>query len=134
MRAYTDGAARPNPGRGAWAVIFTDPEPIRAFTGRSPSTTNNRMELTAVLEAVRRIPDGASLEIVTDSGLVVGWFTKGWKRKDMECAKLVREVEGEISRRGLAVCFLQVEGHGGNTWNNYADSLCAQAFEFPEEG
>ena len=81
LAAHTDGACSGNPGPGGWAVVFSRSDKIvKEFSGGLPASTSNRMELTAVLEAVRRAPKGSRLEIHTDSRNVVGWLTKQYKR------------------------------------------------------
>ncbi len=81
LTAHTDGACSGNPGPGAWSVVFSVEGTIVAeFSGGDADTTSNRMELTAALEAIRRAPNTATLEIVTDSRLVVGWLSEGWRR------------------------------------------------------
>src|SRR4051795_11097244 len=83
---WTDGACSGNPGPGGWAAIVVPPDggdPIER-SGGDPATTNNRMELTAVLEGLRALPAGSRARVVTDSQLVINSMTAwlpGWKRK-----------------------------------------------------
>ena len=87
---YTDGASRGNPGRGGWAWAVPDG---RYASGADPLTTNQRMEITAVLEALRAlVPDGpAGIDVVSDSTYVVKCFTdrwwEGWQRRGWKNAQ-----------------------------------------------
>ncbi len=78
LTVHTDGACSGNPGPGGWSVVFDlDGTVVAKFSGSSEDrTTNNRMELTAVREAIRRAPVQARLEIVTDSQVVIGWLVR----------------------------------------------------------
>ena len=84
---YTDGACRGNPGPGGWGAILMSGGREREVCGGELATTNNRMELTAALEGLRSLPDGASACVVTDSQLMLnsmtawlpGWKRRGWK-------------------------------------------------------
>ena len=87
---FTDGGAVPNPGPGGWGAVYVrDGEIIDEASGHAPDTTNNRMELTAALEAVQLVPEGQAATIYSDSRLVVqtinewaaGWERRGWKRR-----------------------------------------------------
>src|SRR6058998_129233 len=88
---WTDGACSGNPGPGGWAAIVIPPgggEPVE-LSGGAPDTTNNRMELTAALEGLRSLPDGATACVVTDSQLMLNSMTSwlpGWKRKGWRTA------------------------------------------------
>src|SRR5438270_819970 len=85
--AYTDGACIGNPGPGGWAALVASPEGVRELSGGAPETTNNRMELTAVIEALRAVPAEAGVRVVTDSQYVMngitrwlaGWRKRGWR-------------------------------------------------------
>ena len=89
--AHTDGACKGNPGPGGWAVVFSQGDKaLVEYSGREANTTNNRMELTAVLEAIKHAPHTIRLDIVTDSKNVIGWLSQGWKRKSprsLRCAQ-----------------------------------------------
>src|SRR3954469_3492970 len=86
---WTDGACRGNPGPGGWAAIVVPPGDAEAveLAGSASQTTNNRMEFTAALEGLRRLPDGSHACVVTDSLLMLksmtlwvnGWKRRGWK-------------------------------------------------------
>lgn len=84
---FTDGASRGNPGRGGWGSIIITPGMVQELGGRNSMTTNNKMELTAVIEALRAIADDGEIDLYTDSQYVIkgmtewmdGWIAKGWK-------------------------------------------------------
>jgi ribonuclease HI len=132
-RVYTDGACHGNPGPGgwAWACSFE-----RFASGAAPATTNQRMEVTAVLEALRA--NEGALEVVSDSAYVVNCFRdrwwEGWQRRGWRNAKgqpvanqdlwrpLVRIVQG---RPGLR--FSWVKGHSGDPLNEFVDRLANEA-------
>ena len=87
---FTDGSAVPNPGPGGWGVVWVEAGQIRAERrGHDQKTTNNRMELTALIEAFRLLPDDAEAVVRTDSRLCVdtiekwapGWEKRGWRKK-----------------------------------------------------
>jgi ribonuclease HI len=133
LTAHTDGACSGNPGPGGWAVVFSRDGVVidEASGGCGGWTTNNRAELMAVLEAVRRAPASASLEIVTDSRNVIGWLEGGWKRREPPIAALCREIDAARAARtasaGGSVTFWHVMGHQGDVLNERADKLATGA-------
>jgi ribonuclease HI len=132
LTAHTDGACSGNPGPGGWAVIFSVEDAIVGeFSGGDPDTTSNRMELTAALEAIQRAPTSVTLEIVTDSQLVLGWLGKGWKRNNPGvvalCGKIDEVRDARAAANGGAVTFKHVRGHNGNPLNERADELATGA-------
>jgi ribonuclease HI len=120
---WTDGACSGNPGPGGWAAIVvpaTGGDPLE-LSGGAPATTNNRMELTAVLEGLRALPAGGRACVVTDSQLVMnsmttwiaGWKRKGWRTAGGQPVKnqdLVKALDAEIGRHE-AVRWHWVRGH-----------------------
>lgn len=131
---YTDGACIGNPGPGGWAWAI--PGGAHA-SGAAPNTTNQRMELTAALDAVRSI-DGP-LEIMSDSKYVVdcflqrwyeGWERRGWTtagKKPVVNQDLWRPLIEEFQRRRGQIRFSWVKGHAGNPMNDVVDRLATQA-------
>jgi ribonuclease HI len=103
LTAHTDGACSGNPGPGGWSVVFgLDGAVVAEFSGSGGSdTTNNRMELTAVREAIQHAPVQARLEIVTDSKNVIGWLDQGFKRNDPASPPCAARSTGYV-RRGRA--------------------------------
>jgi ribonuclease HI len=130
---FTDGAAEPNPGPGGWGAVYVVNDQIVAEReGHEPYTTNNRMELSALIAGVRLVPVGTKATIYTDSQLCVstitewakGWEARGWKRKDgpIKNLELVQELYAIFkSRPELELRW--IAAHSGNRWNEYADSL-----------
>ncbi|HJR23947.1 MAG TPA: ribonuclease H [Acidimicrobiales bacterium] len=131
--AYTDGACSGNPGPGGWAWAI--PEGAYA-AGAEPHTTNQRMELTAALEAVRSI--SGPLEIVSDSTYVVncfrdrwweGWLRRGWvnsAKKPVANRDLWEPLVTIVNERG-DVSFRWVKGHGDDPMNDLVDRLAVEA-------
>jgi ribonuclease HI len=130
---FTDGAASPNPGPGGWGAVYVvDGEVIDHAYGSDPDTTNNRMELTALLHGIELVPEGTAATVYTDSNLAVrtvnewaaGWAKRGWKRKTgpVENLDLVRPLY-ELTQRRPEIQLVWIKAHAGNRWNEYADSL-----------
>ena len=130
---FTDGSSIPNPGPGGWGAVYVvDGEVVAQDHGYEPQTTNNRMELTALLAGVELVPDGTPMPLYTDSNLVVrtvnewaaGWARNGWKRKrgPVENLDLVRPLYERLQQRPeLEVKW--IKAHTGYRWNEYADAL-----------
>jgi ribonuclease HI len=130
---FTDGAAEPNPGPGGWGAVYVVGDQIVAERdGHEAHTTNNRMELSALIAGVALVPVGTKATIYTDSQLCVstvtewakGWEARGWKRKSgpIKNLELVQELYAIFkSRPELELRW--IAAHSGNRWNEYADSL-----------
>jgi ribonuclease HI len=136
---HTDGACSGNPGPGGWAAVFSfQGEIVTELSGGEKHTTNNQMELKAILEAIRKAPSGVALEIATDSKLAIGWLTGSMKRKNPGIIALSGEIDEARRQRTLAlngqtqtstVTFRHVRGHGGDPLNQRADSLATAAIK-----
>ena len=134
-RIHTDGACRGNPGPGGWAWASGRDD---FGSGAAPHTTNQRMEVMAVIEALREHPDGA-VEIVSDSSYVVKCFQdrwyEGWKRRNWKNSKgqpvanrdLWEELIPLVLESGRQVTFSWVKGHSGDVMNDYVDQLATAA-------
>lgn len=132
---FTDGSATPNPGPGGWAAVWVvGGQVVAEASGHDPATTNNRMELRALLEGARLVPPGQAATIYSDSNLAVrtmtewaaGWERRGWKRKTgpVENLDLVKPLYEELrSRPELTVRWIRA--HVGHRWNEYADRLAS---------
>ena len=134
---FTDGSATPNPGPGGWGAVWVrDDEILAEASGTDPDTTNNRMELTALLEGVRLVPEGTPTTLWSDSNLAVrtinewaaGWKARGWQRKrgPVENLDLVRELY-ELLQSRPELELRWIKAHVGHRWNEYADRLAAGA-------
>lgn len=136
MTIYADGSCEGNPGPGGWAAIVDVEGERRELTGSEPSTTNNRMELSAVIAGLRSLPASSSVRVVTDSQYVVkgmrqwihAWRRKGWRSASGSPVKnrdLWEELDG-LARRHR-VRWEWIRGHNGHPENERADALARQA-------
>jgi ribonuclease HI len=122
--AYADGSCLGNPGPGGWGVVIIEADGrMRELCGGMRSTTNNRMEITAAIEALRNLPPGTSALIRTDSQYLVKTMTLGWKRSANP--DLWRELDAEVARH--RVRWEWVRGHAGDPMNERADELARNA-------
>ena len=133
---HTDGACRGNPGPGGWGAVLQAGEQQKSLNGFDPETTNNRMELTAVIEGLRALRRPCRVQLVTDSKYVMqgitqwmaNWKRNGWKtaaRKPVKNVDLWRLLDTEVQRHD--VDWRWVKGHSGNPGNELADRLANQA-------
>ncbi|MGC8463965.1 MAG: ribonuclease H family protein [Acidimicrobiales bacterium] len=132
---YTDGACRGNPGPGGWAWAVAGGSPWAS--GGEPHTTNQRMEVTAVLKALGTLP--GDLRVVSDSTYVVncfrqrwwqGWRRKGWKNaqgKPVANRDLWEPLVATVVDSGRTVEFTWVKGHSGDPMNDLVDKLATEA-------
>lgn len=128
---YADGSCEPNPGLGGWGWHSSDGK--QGFGGEE-DTTNNRMEMVAILEALKAYPDGMEVKVFSDSqycvkGLTIwrsGWRKNSWKKKGeaMPNRDLWLQLETQMNR--LKVEIKWVKGHNGDSGNDLADSLARQ--------
>lgn len=143
VQIFTDGACSGNPGPGGWACILRHPASGKEaeFSGGAAETTNNQMELQAVIEGLKRLTRRSRVEVVTDSSYVAkgcaewlpGWKRNGWQRRDGK--KLVpiknedhwRELDGLLAKH--SVKFTLVKGHAGHSENERCDVLAVAAAE-----
>ena len=130
---FTDGSAQPNPGPGGWGYVHVvEGTIVGSGHGHTPDTTNNRMELTALIEAYKVLPADAVVDVYSDSNLcvqtlnqwAVNWEKRGWRRKDGEIANLdlVKELYA-LHKSHPGVKLQWIKAHNGWLWNEYADSL-----------
>lgn len=136
---YTDGACSGNPGPGGWGAILIYRAQKKELSGFEPDTTNNRMELKAVIEAVRALKSACSIKIHTDSAYVCNafhqnwlnnWKSNGWKtssKRDVENQDLWRELLDALQTHSYA--FVKVKGHSDNPLNNRCDELARLAIK-----
>ena len=130
---FTDGACSGNPGPGGWGVVVVkNNQAVEQRHGHEAHTTNNRMELQALIAAYELLPEDAETVIYSDSNLCVrtinewaaGWKRRGWKRKTgpVENLELVQRAY-ELSSRHPKTELRWIKAHAGSRWNEYADSL-----------
>tara|TARA_E500000081_G_C6073446_1_gene324121 strand:- start:28 stop:900 length:873 start_codon:yes stop_codon:yes gene_type:complete len=124
INIYTDGACSVNPGVGGWgAVIIYDSGMEEKIYGSDPETTNNRMEITAVIKSLEKVNEKNSIKIYSDSTYVINTITKNWKRNannDLWDA-LDKLLEGRD------IQWEWVKGHSGDKYNDIADKLAVDA-------
>jgi len=121
---YADGSCLGNPGPGGWGVVIVKSDgSVYELSGFEQSTTNNRMEITAAIEALRAAPAGTELTLRSDSQYLVKTMTLGWRRR--ENLDLWRELDTEAGRH--KVNWQWVRGHAGDPLNDRADELARSA-------
>jgi len=134
---FTDGACEGNPGPGGWGYAWVeDDRVVREEWGGAPETTNNRMELSALIAAYKALPRDAEITIFSDSELCVktvnewaaAWQRRGWTRKGgpIKNLELVRELY-DLATAHPRVTLRWIKAHDGSRWNEYVDALAAGA-------
>lgn len=131
LSIWTDGACEPNPGIGGWGWHSSDG---RQGIGGEIETTNNRMEMTAILEALKQIPDGEAVTVHSDSQYCVkgltewhnAWKQRGWKKKGVPMPNRDLWIALDEQTQRLDVSFKWVRGHNGDEGNEKADDLASQ--------
>ncbi|MFD1244391.1 ribonuclease HI [Paralysiella testudinis] len=132
---YTDGACKGNPGVGGWGVLMRYGSHEKTLYGGEPATTNNRMELMAVIEGLRALKRPCTVDIYTDSKYVMqgmsewisGWKARGWKTASKQPVKNVdlwQALDAETARHHVR--WHWVKGHAGHADNERADALANQ--------
>jgi ribonuclease HI len=129
---YTDGACSGNPGPGGWGVVLRYGDKIKELSGGEALTTNNRMELTATIEALNALTRPCAVELHVDSvyvkdGLtkwIHGWKKNGWKTADKKPVKNVELWQAlDTATQRHTIAWHWVKGHAGDEWNERADAL-----------
>ena len=136
---YTDGACSGNPGPGGWASLLMYNGKERILTGAEPDTTNNRMELAAVVESLRVLKEPCSVAVHTDSAYIVNafndnwienWIKRGWKtagKKTVKNQDLWKDLLKQMEIHDVK--FVKVKGHSDDELNNRVDRLAVEARE-----
>lgn len=133
IEMYTDGACSQNPGPGGWGVILKYKKSEKEFSGFENDTTNNRMELMAVIQGLKKLKEQCDVTIYTDSAYVHNAFSQGWlnnwQSNQWKTANkkpvLNRELWEELLDLVLQhkVSWVKVKGHSDNEYNNRCDAL-----------
>ncbi len=128
---YTDGACSGNPGPGGWAAILSYKGTEKEISGGGPETTNNRMELTAVIRALALLKESCAVDVYTDSQDVSKAITEGWLKKwkaagftkkgGLKNAEMWKDLDGLLQKH--QVTFHWVKGHAENEFNNRCDQM-----------
>lgn len=136
---FTDGGCEPNPGAGGWAFVHVENgEIIGQGSDCERLTTNNRMEMTAIIEALKTLPRNAEVTIYSDSDLCVktltlwakSWKANGWKKKTGEVKNLDLVMEAyDLLHAHPNVKVQWIRSHDGTRWNEYVDALAGAAIQ-----
>lgn len=136
---YTDGACSGNPGPGGWGAILMYNETSKEISGANKDTTNNIMEITAVLEALKLLKEECEVKVYSDSAYVVNAFNQGWiynwKKNNWKTAskdpvknkELWEELYSLVQKHKVE--FIKVKGHSDNEYNNRCDFLATSAIK-----
>ena len=138
VHIFTDGACKGNPGPGGWGAVLKYGKNIKEINGFVPETTNNIMELTAVIEALKSLTRQCEIVITTDSNYVKDgitewihiWKQKCWKtanKKPVKNKEYWKQLDQEVSRHQIT--WEWVKGHSGHPENEWADKLANQAID-----
>ncbi len=132
VEIYTDGACSGNPGPGGWGVLMRYNGHEKEMCGGEEDTTNNRMEMMAVIEALSALKKSSNVKLYTDSKYVMqgitewlaGWKAKGWKtasKKPVKNKDLWQQIDELVQKHSVE--FIWVKGHAGHPENERADEL-----------
>lgn len=136
---YTDGACSGNPGKGGWAAILMYGDVKKEISGANPDTTNNQMELTAPIEALKLLKRPCDVKVYSDSaylvnaflqGWIKNWKKNGWKtadKKDVKNKELWMEIDKFNQMHKIE--WIKVKGHADNEFNNRCDELAVDAIK-----
>ncbi|MDR0975396.1 MAG: ribonuclease HI [Christensenellaceae bacterium] len=139
LKIYTDGACSGNPGKGGWACVLVYGDKRKELSGFERETTNNRMELTAVIKGLEAVKVKVKTEIYSDSSYVVDAFNKGWLKSWQKNAwknsqkqpvknRDLWERLAELAEK-FAPTFIWVKGHASNEFNNRCDELAVAEYK-----
>lgn len=139
IEMYTDGACSGNPGPGGWGVVLIYKNHIKELSGAEDNTTNNRMELTAIIKAFEALKEKCNIKLYSDSsyslnpflqGWIAQWQMNGWRSLSKSPVKNVDLWEKLIDlMQGHNVEMIWVKGHAENKYNNRCDELARKAIE-----
>lgn len=139
IEIYTDGACSGNPGPGGWGAVLVYNGKEKELSGSEKNTTNNRMELTAVIMALNALNQPCEVKLTTDSkyvcdavnkGWVYSWRKNGWKKSNKKPALNVDLWEELLSLlEKHEVEFIWVKGHNGHKYNEICDALAVKEYQ-----
>ena len=137
VEIYTDGACSGNPGVGGWAAILSYNGKEKEISGGEAETTNNRMELTAIIKGLSALKEKCKVKLYSDSqysvspfinGYIYGWVTSGWRLADKKPVKNVELWQELLAlTKKHEVEFIKVKGHADNEFNNRCDEMARDA-------
>lgn len=138
VELYTDGACSGNPGKGGWGAVLVYNNNEKELSGGEEQTTNNRMELTAVIEGLNALKEPCEVTITTDSkyvcdainkGWVYSWKNNNWKKADKKPALNVDLWEKLLTLLEVhKTTFIWVKGHNGHHYNERCDALAVSYY------
>jgi ribonuclease HI len=136
---YTDGACSGNPGPGGWGAVLFYGAHKKEISGGEKATTNNRMEIQAVIEGLALLKEPCTVKVYSDSAYVVNCFQKGWihgwlrngwknsKKEPVENQDLWKQLWELMGKHKVE--YVKVKGHSDNEWNNRCDELAREAIK-----
>lgn len=135
LEIYTDGACKGNPGIGGWGCLIKYGNKRKEFYGFELNTTNNKMELTAVIKALSSIKQSTEIVVYSDSRYVIdgitkwvkGWKKNGWQTKSGDVKNIELWIELDRLNSLHKIRYEWVRGHSGNPDNEYVDKLANRA-------
>lgn len=120
---FVDGSCLGNPGPGGWCALLRCGEREKTIIGFSPSTTNNTMELEAVVGGLMSLKQPAEITVYTDSAGLVGWVTGEWRCRHPHLMEVVVRLKKLVSSGGHSLAFSKIVGHSGHRENEYCDRM-----------
>jgi ribonuclease HI len=140
IEIYTDGACKGNPGPGGWGVLLKSAGTEKELFGGEPATTNNRMELMAVIQALSALKRPCEVTLFLDSQYVLkgitewlpGWKAKGWRtasKQPVKNVELWKQLDALVQQGGHRIDWRWVRGHNGDPGNERADALANRGVE-----
>ena len=139
IQIYTDGACSCNPGPGGWGAVLIYKNIKKEISGYIPNTTNNRMELFAVLQALRQLKEPCKINLYSDSAYFINALNNGWletwqqnnwkssSNKEVQNIDIWKALLQEMKKHDIT--YHKVKGHADNEYNNICDKLATDAIK-----